>query len=843
MALSLFPAPVPMAAAEEGVPTWGLYVYMAGDNSLTEEAAVDLAEMRRAGSNAHRQVVVLIDQDGEDDTRAYRVVRNGVEETALSDINATWDDELDMGEGDVLRDFLVWATTAYPAQRRLLVIWDHGSGWTKVAEDRGSYLMVPEIATALAEYRQATGHGPLTLVGFDACLMGMVEIAQGLAEHAQYIHGSEAFEPNDGWTYDDFIPRLGADTTNEAMVQTVVHSYVESYRNGSEYTGYSVTAAVVDTDRLLALELALDDFAREMRSALPLYRDEITAARADTERYEREYYRDLYHLTERVAADVPLPPLRQAATALQQALEVAVVAEDHWYKPGKREVANAHGLTIYFPTGYPDGRYSQLAVGAGPWGDFLDTYPNPPAPHAALINASAVAIDNGSGYPDTIVLTGNHTGATRLKVLLHDDAGVEVSHASYPLNASGGALPTVALQPSVTGYYRLTALLYDDDDYLQEHFIAAGLWVDLRLPDLAVAVPALHPTGADAAVPPGGVGHLQQGDGAYLTGSVTNLGTVAAHNVTLTLVTDNASWDYIVGQLDPGTTFAWNRSLDAPALGDHAVTVSVNFSDEFEIDADNNRAERSFTVFAAGRHAYAVTASPVNTLEFNGSGFGVLAVQVSFAAAAAQPWDQLQLVVTPPANWSAAVTMPPGSGDDAFTANITLTPPLRTTVGEHTVTLQVIDRNGLVAGASELRVNVPRYHGLRLIGEAAGTLAPGGSLAIELTVENTGNGLERVQVTKLLPEGFAALMSATYLELTAFEAYRLTVDLRADTGIAVGSYALEFNATGLDQELNASITLTVTVAEPDNESWLPAPGLLLLALALLTVARRRRWRW
>jgi len=741
---------------------------------------------------------VLNDQEDDEDTRAYPVIRDGLEQTALSEINATCDDELDMGEGDVLREFLIWATTTYPAQKRLLVIWDHGSGWTKVAEDGGSYLMVPEIATALAEYRQATGHGPLTLVGFDACLMGMVEIAAGLDEHTRYVHGSEAFEPNDGWTYDDFIPRLKAATTEEEMVQAVVHSYIESYRNDSVYTGYSVTASVVDTDRLPALEAALDDFAREMRSALPLYRDEITAARADTERYEREYYRDLHHLAQRVAMEVPLPSLQEAAQALEAALETAVVAEDHWRKPGKREVANAHGLTIYFPTGYPDGRYSQLAVGAGPWGDFLDTYPNPPDPHAALVNASATAIDNGSGHPDTLVLAGNHTGATRLEVLVHDEMGVEVSHVGYILNTSGGALPAIALQPSITGYYRLTALLYDDDDYLQAHFVAEDLWIDLRLPDLAVAVPALHPASAGAAVPPGGVGHLQQGDEAFLSGSVTNQGTVAAHNVTLTLTVDNGSWDYAVGELDAGATFAWNRSLGAPTPGNHTVTVSANFSDEFEIDDDNNRAQRSFSVFAVGRHAYAVTATPVNTLEFNGSGFGVLAAQVTFTAAGAQPWDQPQLVVTPPADWSATVTVPPGPGDVLFTANISLTPPLRTTVGEHIVELEVVDRNGLVAGTGEMRVNIPRYHGLRLMGEVAGTLSPGGSLSIKLNIENSGNGPERVQVNKMLPEGFVALMSATYLELTAFEVYHLTVDLRADTGVAYGSHTLEFNVTGLD---------------------------------------------
>ena len=86
------------AGAEEPLPKWGFYVYMAGDNSLSEEAADDLFEMQVVGSNGDREVVVLVDQDGENDSRAYRVLRDGLEETPLADVGSGWGDELDMGD-------------------------------------------------------------------------------------------------------------------------------------------------------------------------------------------------------------------------------------------------------------------------------------------------------------------------------------------------------------------------------------------------------------------------------------------------------------------------------------------------------------------------------------------------------------------------------------------------------------------------------------------------------------------------------------------------------------------------------------------------------------------------
>ena len=40
------------------------------------------------------------------------------------------------------------------------------------------------------------------LVGMDACLMTMLEVAYQIRDHAQILVGSEEVEPGDGWPYD-----------------------------------------------------------------------------------------------------------------------------------------------------------------------------------------------------------------------------------------------------------------------------------------------------------------------------------------------------------------------------------------------------------------------------------------------------------------------------------------------------------------------------------------------------------------------------------------------------------------------------------------------------------------
>ena len=61
----------------------------------------------------------------------YHVLKHDLAEHSLNEVNETWEDELDMGNGDTLRDFLIWASGEFPAKRKILIIWNHGSGWEK----------------------------------------------------------------------------------------------------------------------------------------------------------------------------------------------------------------------------------------------------------------------------------------------------------------------------------------------------------------------------------------------------------------------------------------------------------------------------------------------------------------------------------------------------------------------------------------------------------------------------------------------------------------------------------------------------------------------------------------
>ena len=412
--ISAFPTTLTIGNAEsdeDNLPEWGFYVYMAGDNTLYEEVTDDLNVMKMVGSNSNLEIVALTDQLLGNDSHAYHVVKHGVEETSLSEINATWENEIDMGDGETLKDFMVWATTEYPAKRKILVIWDHGSGWKKVAEDQGSHLTVPEIRQSIEDYRQITGDPPLTLIGFDACLMGMFEIAYELKDQAEMIHGSEAYEPLEGWTYNHLLYKLDQQTTNSELAYHIVNDYIESYRNGSVYTSYSVTAAVVDTSKLEDVGEKLEDFSGQINSVLPVYRDQVSYARDQTQRYDQNPdYRDLYDLTINVQNRIPVSDMIEYSKELQDSINDAVIAEDHWQKPGKLPVERAHGLTIYFPTDGAETGYDDLLISNSKWFEFINNFATEMEPKAHFIEVNSMSVDTGTGYNDSVLVSGSYEG-------------------------------------------------------------------------------------------------------------------------------------------------------------------------------------------------------------------------------------------------------------------------------------------------------------------------------------------------------------------------------------------------------------------------------------------------
>lgn len=259
--------PVAAQAAE-----WTFMVYMCADNDLENFGVDDFLEMASVGSDANINIIVQMDRSNGYDARyedwksckRYKITAGATPTSAaaVQDLGET-----NMGDPAVLTDFINWAATNYPANKYALILWDHGDGWRgekqatakAVCNDgsSGDVLYTREVRQALAN---ATTK--VNLIGFDACLMSMVEVAYELrAAGPTVMVASEEVEPGEGYPYNTIMSALKSTPTMTpaTLATTIVEKYYASYGNDQ-------TSAALDLTRISTLSDLISVFADKMRT-------------------------------------------------------------------------------------------------------------------------------------------------------------------------------------------------------------------------------------------------------------------------------------------------------------------------------------------------------------------------------------------------------------------------------------------------------------------------------------------------------------------------------------------------------------------------------------------------
>lgn len=383
---------------------WTVLVYLAGDNSLDRAAIGDLAELKAVGDGPDVAVVAQVDRaDGRGSTKRY-VLRAGtpLARDVVADLGET-----NTGDPRVLGDFLAWGLRAFPARRTMAVVWNHGAGWDDhdvygdrrrgevparrrplfaplpatacptgcvgrgiaFDDDARDFLDTHELAGVLARVTRAAGR-PFDVLGMDACLMSMLEVAYPLRDAARVLVASEELEPEDGWPYAAILsdlaraPAMGART----LAATIVDRYLASYRARD-----NVTLAALDLARTGAVVDAVDALARALLAALgrAATRAAVVAACAAAQRYDTPSYVDLGDLCAHLARGPAGPAVAAAAAAVERARARCVVRQ------GTKgpAVARSTGLSIHAPDDGADAVYRRLDLArATRWPAFLDAY-------------------------------------------------------------------------------------------------------------------------------------------------------------------------------------------------------------------------------------------------------------------------------------------------------------------------------------------------------------------------------------------------------------------------------------------------------------------------------------
>lgn len=421
-------------------------VYMAGDNGkvfeqlqgkqlmypMENQGWEDIKKMEAVGST--NQVAVLVQFDTlSNREHTYRIyIPPKSEQRQIENIPAQ-----NTGDPTSLRDFIVWGIENYPAQNYAVIIWNHGTGWKEddiyaFARNRGipirasqdevrsltrgrrrlsrafflssvtevlqlqneesraiafddsslDFLDNAKLQQAFREAEEKTGQ-KVSLIGMDACLMSMIEVAYQMRANGDYMVGSQEVEPMDGWPYTAILQDL---TTNPemapaALAKLIVQEYGRYYEEqnnnlrggGSEITQSAANLAVIEK-----LAEAVGRLATVLRQSLlekDIYlKSALSDAKCQAVRFDDDDFVDLYDFVKNLRDEYNgnntelitlLNELINLITfEFEPQLILANVSSGHRLSPVK-------GLSIYLPMLGCSQFYDRSDFATYGWGEFI----------------------------------------------------------------------------------------------------------------------------------------------------------------------------------------------------------------------------------------------------------------------------------------------------------------------------------------------------------------------------------------------------------------------------------------------------------------------------------------
>lgn len=358
---------------------WALLAYIAGDNNLSDAGLQDISEMCDVGASTKVHAAVQIDTFGPHDGSIRYEISEPDETGAAHRAVIERLPEDDSGDPRILKAFLTWGLTRYPADNTLVVVWNHGAGFRTprrdiAYDDFGSSLDMPEIEWAMKN-AGISRKNRLAILGFDACLMNMVEIVHHLRDLVRFVVGSQQTEPGDGWPYDKVLDRMKISAGAQDLAEAIVDEYILSYKAiGMQ----DVTQSAVDADKTPDAILALDRLGQALADGIDKYRPGMQTVRARVQAYSGcPDYVDMVNFGELVATDIPDNKIVALAQSLIAKTKAAVV-HNGWFG---QSVRNSNGLSMWFPEArslyinnrnkYEALNFAQLHKG---WINFLDVF-------------------------------------------------------------------------------------------------------------------------------------------------------------------------------------------------------------------------------------------------------------------------------------------------------------------------------------------------------------------------------------------------------------------------------------------------------------------------------------
>lgn len=371
-------------AAPPAKAEWRYLVYLLADNNLDVETGPhhtsvvedDFDELMSVGSTDEVVCYVFVDR-WTGPANLFKVMKGEMIEMTDFAFNGI---EANMGDPATLRSFVEYTYDAAPAERTVLMFWDHGSpniiGWDDngPAEGVGDALTHHEVLEALDGYR-------VDVMGADECLVGQVEVAYEYAVgglDCDYLLASETYTGWRGYPYDQTFARLVADPSMDARECAIMFiEEVSLLLSQPPYMSEAINDhAAIDLETVKDLGASLKELSELLVADPVRYASAITSAKGDAIYSYGANSADLIDLRDFVAAlgkSSSLPKeIKDACADVLEDFDETIVALQVW-KPLLNKVNGLGVLFAMHEWEVPDYYYEYVMPNEF-WLAFLESY-------------------------------------------------------------------------------------------------------------------------------------------------------------------------------------------------------------------------------------------------------------------------------------------------------------------------------------------------------------------------------------------------------------------------------------------------------------------------------------
>ena len=319
-----------------GKSKWTIILYFACDNDLSTAGYKEILKLTGLGYNEKVKTIILIDNAFYDTSpfpKIYQllngeiILKKRLKEENIADIN-------------FFSDFLRFIKENYESENYFLIFYSHGNGWYQSLnraflydETNQSSLSVAGggLKEFLKKAKEILGK-KIKILGFDVCLMGMVEIAFEVFDYCDYLFASPSILPITAWDYKNLIKKIEENPDNK--INEVASFWAENNFNNIRTKNEEGVFVAID----------LEKFRKECKRTFSLFKN--TDKNLVLEKRKNIQTYPFFETIDSFASHIDFFQLLKELKIKSEIFSsVIALKKTEFYK-------NSCGLAIFFPDNY-----------------------------------------------------------------------------------------------------------------------------------------------------------------------------------------------------------------------------------------------------------------------------------------------------------------------------------------------------------------------------------------------------------------------------------------------------------------------------------------------------------